>query len=61
MALVCLNCPVCHHARKHQAGAAFWFVNKVEEKACIFCRAYERVHGRKAHQRIDAMPEAPPT
>lgn len=47
---VCANCPVCRSARKQQAGAAFWLVRKVESKVCPFCRAYERVHGRKAHE-----------
>jgi hypothetical protein len=49
MAKVCLNCPVCRRARKNQAGAAFWLVSKVESNLCPFCRAYERVYGRKSH------------
>jgi len=49
LAGVCRNCPVCRRARRNQRGAAFWLVNKVEAKLCPFCRAYERVYGRKAH------------
>jgi hypothetical protein len=50
MAYVCRNCPVCRRARRQQAGAAFWLVNRVEQRFCPFCRAYERVYGRKAHE-----------
>lgn len=51
MALVCENCPVCRQARRKQRGGAFWLVTTVEERVCPFCRAYERVNGRKAHER----------
>jgi len=50
MAKVCVSCPVCKHARKKQQGAAFWFVQKIEGDLCPFCKAFERVYGRKAHQ-----------
>jgi hypothetical protein len=30
---------------------AFWLVKKIESNLCPFCRAYERVHGCKAHER----------
>ena len=46
----CVNCLVCRHARRRQRGTAFWLVKKVESKICPFCRAYERVYGRKAHE-----------
>jgi lipoate synthase len=52
LAGVCANCPICRRARWRQTGAAFWLVKRVETKSCPFCRAYERVHGRKAHERI---------
>jgi len=51
LAAVCENCPVCRHARRSQQGMAFRFVKTVEAGICPFCRAYERVHGRKAHER----------
>lgn len=51
LANVCRNCPVCRHARERQAGPAFWLVNRVERHLCPFCRAYERVYGRKAHEK----------
>lgn len=50
LALVCVNCPVCRRARKTQRGLAFAVVKRVEEKVCPFCRAYERVYGRKSHE-----------
>lgn len=50
LAGVCRNCPVCRRARRQQSGAAFWLVNKVERRVCPFCRAYERVYGRKPHE-----------
>ena len=50
LAQVCVNCPVCNHARKRQRGVAFWLVKNVEKKLCPFCRAYERVYGRRAHE-----------
>jgi len=50
LANVCRNCPVCRHARRRQTGLAFLLVNQVEQHLCPFCRAYERVYGRKAHQ-----------
>jgi hypothetical protein len=50
LADVCRNCPVCRTARRTQAGLAFWLVNRVEHHFCPFCRAYERVYGRKAHE-----------
>jgi hypothetical protein len=49
LAKVCLNCPVCRRARKDSRSAAHWLVGKIESKLCPFCRAYERVYGRKAH------------
>lgn len=54
LAAVCVHCTLCHHARKRQRGLAFMLVCKVEERLCPFCRAYQRVYGRKAHE---PMPE----
>lgn len=51
LARVCENCPVCRRARRRQRGLAFRLVERVEAGVCPFCRAYERVHGRKAHER----------
>lgn len=50
MARKCLTCPVCHNARVRQRGLAFWFVKHVESGLCPYCRAYERVYGRQAHE-----------
>jgi hypothetical protein len=50
LAKVCENCPVCRTARRNQQGLANRFVRGIEEGICPFCRAYERVHGRKAHE-----------
>jgi len=52
LALVCRNCPVCRRARRRPAGRAVRFVSQVEQRLCPFCRAYERVYGRQAHEAI---------
>ncbi|HUT34290.1 MAG TPA: hypothetical protein VNE39_12465 [Planctomycetota bacterium] len=52
MARKCLTCPVCRRARKNQRGILFWLVKRLESRVCPFCRAYERVYGRKAHEPI---------
>jgi uncharacterized protein CbrC (UPF0167 family) len=49
----CVECPVCTRARRKQRGWAFWLVRKVEVKLCPFCRAYEKVYGRKSHEPVD--------
>lgn len=50
MAQVCVNCPVCSHARKTQRGIAYWSVKNIETRVCPFCRAYEKVYGKKAYE-----------
>ena len=52
LAAVCASCPVCRRARKKQDGMANRFVRKVERGACPFCRAYERVNGRKSFEPV---------
>ncbi len=52
MAQVCVECPVCSYARINQRGLAFWLVRKVESGVCPFCKAYEKVYGRKAHEPV---------
>jgi hypothetical protein len=47
---LCELCPVCRHARDNQKGIAYSFVKHVEVGICPFCQAYERVHGKKAHE-----------
>jgi hypothetical protein len=54
MAKRCVECPVCNHARKRQRGLAFWFVKRIEGGLCPYCKAYERVYGRRAHERLPA-------
>lgn len=51
MAKVCEHCPVCLYARYHQKGVVFNFVRNIEGDICPFCKAYERVHGKKAHEK----------
>jgi len=51
MARICDLCPVCRYARYRQQGAVFDFVKKVEQAHCPFCKAYERLHGKKAHEK----------
>jgi len=50
MADKCKECKLCRHARVKQKGFAFWFVKTIEGGMCPFCRAYEKVYGRKAHE-----------
>ncbi len=50
MALKCLECPVCRRARAARRGLAYWFVRLIEGGLCPYCRAYEKVYGRKAHE-----------
>jgi len=50
MAERCVKCAVCSSARKKQRGFAYWFVTTVEGSICPYCRAYEKVYGRKAHE-----------
>jgi hypothetical protein len=50
LARLCELCPVCRRARAKQMGIAYTFVKSVEAGICPFCQAYERVHGRKAHE-----------
>jgi len=52
MARFCLNCTVCSRARQKQQGMAYWFVRQIEGDLCPFCKAYERVYGRKAHEPV---------
>lgn len=51
-AQVCMNCPVCTRARRQQKGVAFWFVKTIEGGICPYCRAYEKVYGRKAYDPV---------
>jgi hypothetical protein len=51
MAQVCVNCRVCEHARDEQKGASYWWVKAVDGGFCPYCKAFERVYGRKAHVR----------
>ncbi len=48
----CVECPVCKRAREKQRGLSFWLVKRVEGKVCPFCKAYEKVHGRKSHEPV---------
>ena len=50
MARVCLACPCGQTARRNQKGLAYDLVKNVTSELCPFCRAYEKVYGRKAHE-----------
>ena len=54
MAQKCVECAVCQNARDQQRGFSYWFVKRIENRLCPFCRAYERVYGRKAHEPVPA-------
>lgn len=49
----CIECPVCVRARRKQRGLSFWFVKFLEGGICPYCKAYEKVYGKKAHEPID--------
>ena len=51
LARACELCPVCRQASSRQEGIAFTIVKNIEGSICPFCKAYERVHGKKAHER----------
>ncbi|MCP4137103.1 MAG: hypothetical protein GY754_39405 [bacterium] len=48
----CVTCPVCSKAREKQKGMAFWFVKTIEGGICPYCKAYEKVYGKKAHEAL---------
>ena len=50
MAKKCVECPMCSRARVKQKGFAYWFVKTIEGGMCPYCKAYEKVYGRKAHE-----------
>ena len=50
LAEMCVRCTVCRRARRNQRGFSFWLVKTIESGLCPFCKAYERVYGRKAHE-----------
>ncbi|MCP4607330.1 MAG: hypothetical protein GY845_01265 [Planctomycetes bacterium] len=50
MAQKCVECTVCDKARVIQKGFTYWFVKKIEGGLCPYCKAYERVYGKKAHE-----------
>ena len=52
MAQFCVDCKLCRHARAKQKGFAYWFVKKIEREICPFCKAYQKVYGRKAHEPV---------
>lgn len=61
LAKVCAHCLVCRQARRQRRGFAFWLVKRVENRLCPFCRVYERVYGRLAHEGLanhDSFPQA---
>ena len=55
MAQRCVECPVCNRARRKQRGVAFWFVKQLEGSVCPFCKAYEKVPGRMAHEPLNSL------
>lgn len=57
MAQKCVECPVCSHARRTQRGLAFLFVKFIEGGFCPYCKAYEKVYGRKAHEPVPETEE----
>jgi len=52
MAQRCVECPGCTRAREKQRGFFFWLVKVMEGGICPYCKAYEKVYGRKAHEPV---------
>lgn len=50
MAQKCVECKLCDKARINQKGLAYWFVKHIEGGLCPYCKAYEKVYGKKAHE-----------
>jgi len=53
MAQQCVECPVCRRARSEQKGFFFWLVKTVEGRLCPYCKAYEKVYGKRAHEPLN--------
>jgi len=51
LARICHACPACRVARRNPNSLAAKLVRSLEARVCPFCQAYERVYGRKAHER----------
>jgi hypothetical protein len=49
MAQRCVKCKLCKYARKKQKGLIFNMV-RLESRICPFCRAYERIYGRRSYE-----------
>jgi len=49
MAQRCLQCTLCKYARKKQKGMLYT-IAKLESRICPFCRAYEKVYGKKSYE-----------
>jgi len=49
-AQMCIDCPACRRAEDKQRGLAYLFVKFLEKGICPYCRAYEKVYGKKAHE-----------
>ena len=55
MAQRCAKCPLCRYARRKQRGIIFGIVKRMGSSVCPYCRAYEKVHGRKPHASMPAQ------
>ncbi|GEM_PF-727441 len=51
----CRTCFLCEYSRRKQKGFAFWIVKTIEGNLCPYCKAYEKVYGRKAYEPRDNM------
>lgn len=57
LARICELCPMCRQARRNSQGISFSIVKSIESNLCPFCKAYERVHGIKAHEKTETRPK----
>ena len=51
------KCGGCKKARERQKGFVYWFVKFLEGGLCPYCKAYEKVYGRKAHEPVEQSAE----
>ncbi len=49
LSVVCVGCPLCI-ARRRWPGSVYGRVMALVERACPFCRAYDRLHAEEVGQ-----------
>ena len=60
LAQSCVDCTLCIRARVRQRGFSYWLVKRIDSRICPFCKAYEKVYGKKAHEPVPVNPRQTP-